>query len=321
MKLLITGGAGFIGSNLIERILAEKKDKVICIDNFDSFYDPKIKKENITPFLNNKKISFYKADIRNYAVMRKIFSSERPDYVIHLAAKANTRESLENVKEYEEVNIGGTINLLELSKINKIKQFVFISSSSVYGNSAKAPFKESDIAGMPISPYGATKRAGEIIAYSYFYNFQLPITCLRLFNAFGERNRPDLVIYKWVKNILNGETIEMSGTGNRLRDFTYVGDIVDAILLSLKRGEGYEILNIGNSKPISLTELLKKVEETLGKKAVVKSRESHHVSSEKTCADINKAKKVIGWEPKVKFEDGLDRFVAWFRQNRSKDII
>ncbi|MBI5401173.1 MAG: GDP-mannose 4,6-dehydratase [Candidatus Yonathbacteria bacterium] len=320
--ILVTGGAGFIGSNLIEVLLKRKwVGRVVCVDNLDPYYDPAFKKENIKPFLKNEKFKFYKTDIRDFDAMEKIFENEKPTFVVHLAAKANARASVKNPDEYYSVNIHGTLNLLELSRDIRVKKFIFISSSSVYGNTAKSPFSELSTTDFPLAPYGASKKAGEVFAYTYAHNFKIPIVCLRLFNAYGERQRPDLVIYKWVENILKGESIEMSGHGKRARDFTYVGDIVHAIELALKSGKEYEIFNIGNSKPVSLLVLLKHVEKVLGKKAVVITRPSHHASVESTYADIRKAKKVLGWEPEVSLEEGITRFANWLRNNRFKNIV
>lgn len=319
--ILVTGGAGFIGSNLIETLLKRKTvGRVVCVDNLDPFYDISFKKENIRPFLNNEKFVFYETDIRDRAALKTVFETEKPTHVVHLAAKANTRLSVNEPDEYESVNVLGTLNLLEFAKEHKIKNFVFISSSSVYGNSAVAPFSESGITDRPLAPYGASKKAGEVLAYTYYHNFKLPVICLRLFNAYGERQRPDLVLYKWVENILKDNPIEMSGEGKRARDFTYVGDVVRAIELAMNHGKGYEILNIGNSKPISLKALLALTEKTLGKKAIIKTRTSHHASVEKTSANIRKAKNVLGWEPKVSLEEGIKRFSVWLRENRFKDV-
>lgn len=320
--ILVTGGAGFIGSNLIESLL-KRRDvrRVICVDNLDSFYDPEFKKKNLEPFLENKKFKFYKVDIRERGELEEIFKTEKPTEIVHLAAKADTRRSVKEPEEYQSVNIGGTLNMLDLAQEYNIKKFVFISSSSVYGNNTKAPFKESSITDFPLAPYGASKKAGEVLAYTYYHNFGLPIVCIRLFNAYGERQRPDLVLYKWVENILRGNPIEMSGTGKRRRDFTYVGDVVRAIELSLKKGKGYEILNVGNSKPVSLALLLKYVEKTLSKKATVIRRPSNHASVESTYADIRKAKKVLGWKPEVSLEDGIARFAKWLRNNRFQDLV
>lgn len=320
--ILVTGGAGFIGSNLIESLLKRRTvGRVVCVDNLDPFYSPAYKKDNIKHFIKNKKFVFYKTDIRNRKALAKIFESEKPTSVIHLAAKADTRLSVNEPDEYQDVNIIGTLYLLELAKDYKVKNFIFISSSSVYGNSAIPPFVESGSTDRPLAPYGASKKAGEVLSYTYFHNFKLPVICLRLFNAYGERQRPDLVIYKWVENILKGKPVEMSGKGSRSRDYTYVGDIVRAIELAMKHQKGYEILNIGNSKPVSLVTLLALIEKKLGKKAVVKTRPSNHPSVETTSADIRKAKKVLGWEPEVPLEEGIERFTKWLRENRFKNLV
>lgn len=320
--ILVTGGAGFIGSNLIESLLKRKNiHRVICVDNLDPFYNPSFKKENIKHFKSNKKFVFYKTDIRDYKALIKIFKKEKPTLIVHLAAKADTRHSVKQPHEYHEVNIMGTLHLLDLAKDYNIKNFVFISSSSVYGNSTAVSFAESASTGFPLAPYGATKKAGEVLAYTYYHNFKLPVICLRLFNAYGERQRPDLVIYKWVENILKGNVIEISGTGSRMRDYTYVGDVVRAIELAMKHKEGYEIINIGNAKPTSLIKLLALIEKKLGKKAQVKTRPSNHMSVEKTSADIRKAKKILGWKPEVSLEEGIERFTKWLRQNRFKNIV
>ncbi|MDO8604236.1 MAG: GDP-mannose 4,6-dehydratase [bacterium] len=319
--VFVTGGAGFIGSNLIETLLKRKNvDRVVCVDNLDPFYDPAFKRENIKPFLKNEKFKFYKTDIRNFSALEKIFIKEVPTHVVHIAAKANARLSVKDPEEYETVNIHGTLNLLELSKDQKVKKFIFTSSSSVYGNSAKSPFSELSSTDFPLAPYGSSKKAGEVLAHTYAHNFKLPVVCLRLFNAYGERQRPDLVIYKWVENILKGKPIEMSGTGKRARDFTYVGDIVHAIELALSSKGSYEIFNIGNSKPVTLKKLLSLVEKALDKKAIAKSRPSHHASVESTFANTNKAKKVLGWEQQVSLEEGIMKFVKWLRENRFKNI-
>jgi len=318
--ILVTGGAGFIGSHLCEKLLKSKSTKrVVCVDNLDPTYDPKLKRDNLKILSKSKKFRFYKVDIRNKSKIAKIFTKEKPNYLIHLAARTDTRSSVNEPDLHESVNILGTLNLLELSKDYKIKSFVFISSSSVYGNSSKPPFKETDMHNLPLAPYGATKIAGEILAYTYTFNHGLPITCIRIFNAYGPRMRPQLVLHKWVDNILKDKPIEMSGTGVRKRDFTHVSDIVEAILLSLKRKDGYEIINIGNSKPNSLVDLLKMVEKAIGKKAVVVERPSSKSSVETTYANINKAKEVLGWEPKVSMEKGVSDFVSWFRKHRLKN--
>lgn len=317
MRILVTGGAGFIGSHLCERLLKDQKvGRVICVDNLDPNYPVKFKRENLALLLPNKKFRFYKTDIRNRKVLARIFKKEKPEYIVHLAAKTDTRSSVQEPYDHQSVNILGTLNLLELAKDYKVKNFVFFSSSSVYGNSSHPPFKEEDMKNYPLAPYGATKVAGEVLAYTYSFNHGLPVTVFRIFNAYGPRMRPSLVLHKWVREIFSGKPIEMSGTGSRRRDFTYVGDIVDAVQLALKRKNDYIILNIGNSKPISLAQLLKILEKVFGRKIDLWRRPSSKASVELTYANVTKARRVLGWKPKTSMERGVSNFVSWFKNNR-----
>jgi UDP-glucuronate 4-epimerase len=321
MTVLVTGGAGFIGSNLIKEFLSGEKYRVAAVDNLDDAYDIKYKKEHLKPFIGHKNFVFYQNDILDLEAMRKIFEKEKPEYIVHLAAKTDTRKAVADPYIYESVNIRGTINLLELAKDYGVKNFVFASSSSVYGNSASAPFKEDDPGSLPISPYGATKKAGELFVYTYCHNFGLNAVCLRFFNAYGENNRPDMVPYIWTRKILCQEAVEMSGHGSRKRDYTYVGDTIRAIIKALEiKNTGFEILNIGCGKSYSLKELLAMLEKIIGNKANVKERPSHSASVEETYADIEKAKRILGWKPEVGLEDGITRLVAWFKQNRLENF-
>jgi UDP-glucuronate 4-epimerase len=315
--IIVTGAAGFIGSNVTEALLA-RGDRVIGIDNFSDNYDPSYKETNIASFLNNPNFVLYRADIRDQSEIEKIFAKEKPDAVVHLAAKADTRRSIVEPRDYVDINLMGTLNLLEASQKNGVKKFIFASSSSVYGNNATAPFSETAPTDFPLAPYGATKKAGEVLAYTYHQNFNLPVVCLRIFNAYGERNRPDLVLYKWVENILKSQPIEMSGKGERMRDFTYIGDLVKAIELSLDKEVGYEIINVGNANPVALKDLLTVVEKATGKKAEVVERPSNKGSVEMTHASVTKAKQLLGWEPTTPIEDGVGRLVAWFVRERLK---
>lgn len=319
--VLVTGGAGFIGSNLIKELLSGKKYRVVVVDNFDNTYNIKYKKEHLKPFARDDNFVFYQNDILNLDTMKKIFEKEKPEYIVHLAAKTDTRKAVADPYIYEAINIRGTINLLELAKDYGIKNFIFASSSSVYGNSATVPFKEDDSQSFAISPYGATKRAGELFVYTYCHNFGLNVICLRFFNAYGENNRPDMVPYIWTDKILRGEEIEISGQGSRRRDYTYIGDTVRAIIKALEiKNIGFEILNIGSGKPYSLKELLAMLEKVIGVKANVKKRPSHSASVEETYADIQKAKRILKWEPEIGLEEGIIRLVIWFKQNRLKNF-
>lgn len=313
--VLVTGGAGFIGSNLVGELLA-RGYRVVCADNFDDTYELSYKEGNIESFLNNKNFVLERVDIRDREAMREIFEKEKPVYVVHLAAKADTRGAVKIPHVYTSVNIEGTLNMFELAREYGVENFVMASSSSVYGNTPRLPWKETEVADRPLSPYGATKRATELLAHTYHHNFGMNITCLRYFNAYGECNRPGMVPYLWTKALLNDDEIELSGNGVRKRDYTYVGDVVRGTILAMEKPLGFEVLNIGNSSPVSLRELLSVFEKVLGVTARVRSRPSHSASVEDTYADVSKAKELLGWEPSVSIEEGIQKLIAWFRTNR-----
>ena len=311
--ILVTGVAGFIGSNLAEALL-KRGYRVVGIDNFDDTYNPQFKEQHVASCLQHEQFLLERVDIRDRAALETVFTRAQPDAVAHLAAKADTRAAVANPYPYLENNIDGMVNVLEVAK--NVSNIVFASSSSVYGNDPHVPWKESATADRTLSPYGATKRAGEILAYTYHHNFNTPITCLRYFNAYGERNRPNMVFYRWAQALLQGEAIELSGEGTRKRDYTYVGDTVEATIAALEKPLGYEIINIGNNKPASLVELLHVFEKVIGVTAQVHKRPSAPMSVEETYADITKAKTLLGWEPHTSLEEGVSRFIAWFRANR-----
>lgn len=313
--ILVTGAAGFIGSNLT-RTLLEKWYRVVGIDNFDDTYDTRFKEASIAPFLTNSNFVLNRTDIRDLPALTAVFEAEKPSYVVHLAAKADTRKAVDTPRIYTSVNIDGTLNILELCRQYPVINLVVASSSSVYGNSSHVPFTEDQPADRPISPYGATKRAVELLAHTYHHNFDMNITCLRYFNAVGENNRPNMVPYIWADNILRGEEIEISGDGSRRRDYTYIGDIVRGTILAMEKPLGFEVINLGNNTPASLSELLAIFEKVIGTKAKVKNRPSHSASVEVTYANVDKAKKLLNWEPEVSLEEGITRLVAWFRANR-----
>lgn len=318
--ILVTGGAGFIGSHLVEALLAAGNRKVVCVDDFSSAraWGMADEKEYLQDVLNTPSFVLYEADIRDMAKMQEIFKAEKPDAIVHLAARADTRHAVLEPREYIDVNIVGTLNLLECSREFNVKTFIFASSSSVYGNKNTAPYTEDAQTDFAISPYGASKKAGEVLAHTYNHNFGINITCVRIFNAYGERMRPGLVLYKWVDNMLHGKPVEQSGDGSRKRDFTYVGDLVQGLVAALEKANGFEVVNIGNADPVSLKELLAVTEEATGQKADVVMRESHHASVEATHASIDRARQFLGWQPTTPLKDGVSRFVAWFRANRLK---
>lgn len=313
MKILVTGGAGFIGSHLCEALL-KKGEEVIIIDDFNDFYNPKLKEQNINKI--KTKVRLYRTDIRNASELNVIVKKEKPEKIVHLAARAGVRPSMENPNLYEEVNVKGTLNLLEAARTNNVRQFIFGSSSSVYGIRNNGPFSEEEKTDSQISVYGATKKAGEVLCHSYAHAYRLPTTCLRFFTVYGPRQRPDLAIHKFTRLIMENQEVPMFGDGTTMRDYTYVGDIVDGILKALTKEFPYEIINLGNNKPITLKVLISHIEKATGKKAKVKKLPDQLGDVPLTYANISKAKNLLGWKPETPFEEGLKRFVEWFKENR-----
>ncbi len=342
MKIyLITGGAGFIGSTVAEKLL-KQGNKIIVVDNFNDFYDynRKIRNileatgnygkaneilensskdekiENLKRIVNSENFVLEYADIRDMGKMDKIFSEYKIDLVFNSAAMAGVRPSLLDPLLYEEVNIKGYMNLLELCKKYGIKKFIQASSSSVYGNNKNVPFKETDIVDFAISPYAATKKSGEVLGHVYHKLYDIDMIQLRFFTVYGPKQRPDLAIHKFTKMILEEKSIPFYGDGNTKRDYTYIDDIVDGILKSIdylfKNKNVYEIFNLGESHVVSLKEMLETIEKVLGKKAVLDKQPMQPGDVEKTYADISKAKEILGYNPKTNFEDGIKKFVDWY---------
>jgi UDP-glucuronate 4-epimerase len=312
MKILITGAAGFIGSHTCESLI-KNGNSIIGVDNFDPFYSSKLKELNLEQLNQNNNFRFYKADIRDDKVLNQIFSSNQVDVVIHLAAKAGVRPSIESISEYYDVNINGTVSLLESMRKNGIKKMVFASSSSIYGNNQKVPFSEDDRVDNPISPYASTKKSGELLChvYSHLYNFD--ITCLRFFTVYGPRQRPDLAIHKFTKLIQENKPIPFYGDGSSSRDYTYIEDIVNGISCALNHLEGYKIYNLGESKVITLKKLVEVIETILGKKAMLNQLPMQQGDVSRTFADISKARAEIGYNPAYDFETGMKKFVDWYK--------
>lgn len=315
---LITGGAGFIGSTLSERLLKEGNN-VIVIDNFCDYYDVKLKEENIKDLEKYNNFKLYREDIRNKKEIEKIFNENKIDCVVHLAAMAGVRPSIEDPVLYQEVNGIGTQNILEAMRMNNIKCGVFASSSSVYGNMKTSPFTEDMVVDYAISPYAATKKANEVMAHVYHQLFDMNIIMLRFFTVFGPKQRPDLAINKFTKLMLNNEEIPMFGDGSTARDYTYVDDIVDGIIKSsihtFNNENVYEILNLGNSSPISLKEMINTIGEVLEITPKIKELPMQPGDVDLTYASIDKAKKLIGYEPKTSFKDGIKNFVEWYKKH------
>jgi len=315
MTILVTGGAGFIGSHLVEKLLS-RNHEVVCLDNFDTFYDPRIKRENIRRALAHKSYTLIEGDIRDAISLQHCFDREKIDVVVHLAASAGVRPSIQQPELYYDVNVIGTLRLLEAMRHSRVKKLVFGSSSSVYGNSPKVPFSESDPVDNPISPYAATKKAGELLCHTYHHLYDLDVFCLRFFTAYGPRQRPEMAIHKFAKSIMDGEPITMYGDGSTKRDYTFVDDILQGVLASIQKLQGYEIINLGESKTISLRHLISLLEEKIGKKAVIQQLPEQAGDVRLTNADISKARRIIGYNPKVTIEDGLSTFVQWFSDGR-----
>lgn len=314
---LVTGGAGFIGSSLADFLL--KKDyKVVVIDNFCDFYDPSIKRNNVKDNLDNPNYKLYEIDLRCKSDVEKVFRENKIDVVIHLAAMAGVRPSIENPILYQEVNCIGTQNLLEVMKEYGVKNLVMASSSSVYGNNKKVPFKETDIVDYAISPYAATKKSNEVMTHVYHKLFNMNVIMLRFFTVYGPRQRPDLAINKFTRLILNDEEVTMFGDGTTSRDYTYIDDIVSGIYSSinyvLNNKDVYEIVNLGNSSPVSLKEMINTIAEVLDKEPKIKEMPMQQGDVNITYADISKAKEMLNYDPKTPFKEGIEKFVKWYKE-------
>ena len=309
-RVLVTGGAGFIGSHLCGRLLDQDRE-VLVLDNFNDFYDPAIKRRNMLPLLARAGCSLLEGDIRDPEAVENAFSSFRPQAVVHLAAMAGVRPSIENPLLYCDVNLAGTTVLLEAVRKNRVGHFVFGSSSSVYGANDKLPFTEEDDLSRPVSPYAATKVAGEQLCYTYHHLNGFPVSCLRFFTVYGPRQRPEMAIHMFARRIRDGQPITVFGDGTSRRDYTYVEDIIDGVVRSLDSPMGYEIFNLGESRTVSLSELIALLEENLGKKALIEPLPDQPGDVPATYADVTKARRLLGYNPGVPIEEGIRRFVQW----------
>ena len=311
-NILVTGGSGFIGSHLSEKLL-ELGHETICLDNFNDFYDPLIKRKNILKAKLNPKYTLIKGDIRDGRLLDQIFTTFEIDTVVHLAALAGVRKSIDNPLEYVDVDIKGSVNLLEQSRIHKINKFIYASTSSVYGLNA-TPFKEDDEIKSPISPYAAAKQAGELFCHTYHVICGMPIVCLRFFTVYGPRQRPEMAIHYFTRMIDEGKKISIFGDGSSSRDYTYIDDIVNGIVASINLNCAFEIFNLGNSNPIKLNYLIDLIEKKLGKSAHRVYLEMQSGDVEHTYADITKSKAMLGYNPTVSIEEGIERFIDWYRK-------
>ena len=323
MRILVTGGAGFIGSHLGERLLTSGHD-LIVIDNFNDFYDPALKRKNIeavarTASSSGRDFILCEGDIRDTEFIAAVFGQEAPEAVVHLAAAAGVRPSILNPLLYEAVNVRGTMNLLESAKDAGVRPFVFASSSSVYGDNPKVPFSESDPVDNPISPYAATKKAGELICHTYHHLYRINIACLRFFTVYGPRQRPDLAINKFTKLIDEGKPIPFYGDGTTSRDYTFVDDIVDGVEKALawvcSDERLYDIFNLGESRPVELCRLVEIIEREIGKSARLEMLPLQPGDVARTYADLTKSTAILGYRPTTTIEDGVRAFVDWYRKN------
>lgn len=315
MLILITGCAGFIGSSTVDQLL-KRGFKVIGVDNFNDYYDPRIKEHNLKSAKKSKNFKLYRADILNFRELRNIFEKDHPDKVIHFAARAGVRASILNPLLYSEVNTLGTVNMLNLSRDFGIKKFIFGSSSSVYGLSSNLPFSETDHCENIISPYGASKRSAEFFVESFWRTWGLKSTILRLFTVYGPRGRPDMAPALFTKAIMKNEPINKYGAGTMSRDYTYIDDVVDGIIRASEYECEFEIFNLGNNHPIKLNKFIETLEDLLKKKAEIKKMPIQPGDVEKTWANVVKAKVLLGWEPRTGLELGLRNYFEWLKKRR-----
>ena len=314
-NFLVTGGAGFIGSHLVDRLLSTDVTQITVIDDFNDFYEPEIKRENVREHLKDPRYSIHEVDSRDAAALEQIIKQTNFDCIVHLAARAGVRPSLSEPQLYTETNINGTLNLLELARKHQIEQFVFGSSSSVYGLNAKVPFSEDDITSHPISPYAATKGAGELLCHTYSHLYGIQCVCLRFFTVYGPRQRPDLAIHKFARLIDTWKPIPVFGDGTTRRDYTYVDDIISGVRAAIDyKKSAFEIFNLGESRTVELQELITLLERELDRKATIEWQPPQPGDVPQTFADISKARRLLCYTPETQIEDGIIRFVRWFRK-------
>lgn len=313
MHCLVTGGAGFIGSHLCERLLT-LGHTVVALDNFNDYYNPNLKWRNVELLRQRAEFTLAEADILDRPRLQELFGAQRFDAILHLAARAGVRPSILQPLLYEQVNIQGTMNLLELAREHKIDRFIFGSTSSVYGENPKVPFSEDDPVDHPISPYAATKKACELICFTYHHLYHLKTTCLRFFTVYGPRQRPDMAIHKFTQLIAAGQKVPMFGDGTTRRDYTYISDIIDGVCLALEHCTGYHLYNLGESQTIELRRLIDLIAANLNKEARIERLPIQPGDVPITYADITRAQRELGYQPRVNVEEGVRQFVEWFKE-------
>lgn len=312
--ILITGGAGFIGSHLVDRLMSADDHRVTIVDNFNGFYDPAIKRANIAAHKANDRFELVEADIADAPAMDRLFAQSHFDLVVHLAARAGVRPSLEDPLAYEETNVRGTYSLLEAARRHGVHRFVFGSSSSVYGVNSKVPFSEGDPIAQPISPYSATKIAAEAACHAYSHLYGLRIVCLRFFTVYGPRQRPDLAIHKFARLISAGKPIPIFGDGTTQRDYTYVDDIISGVEAAINYDKTpFEVINLGESDTVELRRLVEVIEHAMGKLAIIDRQPEQPGDVPITYASIDKARRLLGYNPQTRIEAGIEKFIEWFR--------
>jgi UDP-glucuronate 4-epimerase len=313
MNVLVTGGAGFIGSHVCERLL-HQGHAVWAFDDLNPFYDPAVKRRNLRDIQSlAKPFEFVHGDLTDRAALDELFGGVKFDQVIHLAARAGVRPSLEEPALYQRVNVEGTVNVLEAARLNGVKKITIASSSSVYGVNAKVPFSEADPIFTAISPYAASKLACEALGHVYHHVYGLDVVMLRFFTVYGPRQRPDLAIHKFARLILAGKAIPVFGDGSTARDYTYIDDIVDGVIATTRKEFGYEIFNLGESQTVTLSRLIELLEDALGRRAVIDRQPVQPGDVPLTCADVSKARELLGYQPATRIEQGLPLFVKWLR--------
>ena len=320
MAILVTGGAGFIGSHLVER-LAARGERIVVVDDFNDYYSPKLKRANAALVKSSGDVTIVEGDVRDARLLAKILGESRISRLIHLAGRAGVRPSLLDPLLYADVNIKGTLTLLEAARAHGVLNFTFASSSSVYGVSRDVPFREDARADTPASPYGASKRAAELLIYNYHCLYGLRAACLRFFTAYGPRQRPDMAIHKFTKAIFSGQPIPFFGDGTSARDYTYIDDIIDGVVAAAYSDFGYEILNLGDSRPVTLSDMVDAVSAAVGRPPILDRQPDQPGDVPITYADISKAGRLLGFRPKVPFQEGIRRFVAWYKEARTEGLV